>query len=121
MVSTMIICVILAAACVGAVISYRKKVKNGCCGSGEAEIRVRPKDKNVSHYAHKTLVYLDGMTCGGCAVRIENAFNEKEGCYAKVNLRQQCAELWSKEVLSEDEIRRTVQSKGYTFVKAVPM
>ena len=32
--STVIICVVIFAVCVAAVISYLKKISGGCCGSG---------------------------------------------------------------------------------------
>lgn len=115
--STVIICVILAVICVFALFSYRKKLKNGCCGGGDSEIKVRPADTDKSHYAHKVIVYIDGMTCEHCKTHVENAFNRKGGCLAEVKLRKKCAEVWSEKSLTEDEIRETVNNSGYTFVK----
>ena len=37
--ATIIICVAIAAICIFAVISYRKKLKNGCCGGGGDEVK----------------------------------------------------------------------------------
>ena len=51
--ATIIICVVIAAICMFAVISYRKKLKNGCCGGGDDEVKhVKPQDTNVNDYDH---------------------------------------------------------------------
>ena len=49
--ATIIICVVIAAICIFAAISYRKKLKNGCCGgggdvSGGASAHSRSEDVN---------------------------------------------------------------------------
>ena len=41
--STIIICAVLALICIYAVISYTKRLKNGCCGSG-GEIKIKPAE-----------------------------------------------------------------------------
>ena len=49
--ATIIICVVIAAICIFAVISYRKKLKNGCCGGGGDEVKhLKPLDPNVNDY-----------------------------------------------------------------------
>ena len=51
--ATIIICGVIAAICIFAVISYRKKLKNGCCGGGGDEVKhVKPQDTNVNDYDH---------------------------------------------------------------------
>ena len=117
--STIIICAIIAAICIYAVFSYRKKLKNGCCGSGSGEVKVRPVDKNKVNYAYKTTVYIDGMTCEHCKTRVENIFNSKKNCLAEVNLHKGLAQVWSKEPLSEADIRSSLEYSGYTFVRCV--
>lgn len=120
MISTIVICAVLLAICVYAVISYRKKIKSGCCGSGgDAVKRVRPKDTKAENYAHKVDVYISGMTCENCAARVENAFNEKDGFMAKVNLRKKCAEIWCKSEPDENELRQTVMRSGYSPMRIV--
>ena len=117
-ISTIIICMILAAVCVVAVRSYFKKLKSGCCGGGCGEIRIKPSDTNTGHYPNKITVYIDGMTCDGCKLRAENAFNRTDGVYAKVNLKGKYAEVWSLTPLNENDIRKTVEGIGYTYVKS---
>ena len=114
--STIIICVILAAICIFAVSSYRKKLKHGCCG-GEDDIKIKPAETRKSQYPYKATVFIDGMTCAHCAARIENAFHEKEGYLAKVHLSNKRAELWTMQPPQQDEIRRIIEQAGYTFEK----
>ena len=117
--STAILCVLLAGACVYAVMSYRKKLKNGCCGGGDSEVQIKPANADPSHYPHKTVVYIDGMTCRHCKMHVENAFNKKQGCFARVHLHKHCAEVWSEQPLPEAEIRETVKNSGYIVVKSL--
>lgn len=59
--ATIIICVVIAAICIFAVISYRKKLKNGCCGGGGDEVKhVKPQDTNggISPMGKFFIVYI---------------------------------------------------------------
>lgn len=107
----LIIVIILIFALGGA----KKRVKGGCCGGGSKPKRVKPKDTNTANYAYKVIVDIDGMTCDNCKMRVENAFNSLPGCYAKVNLKKKCAEVWTKAEMSENEIADIVKKSGYTF------
>lgn len=96
--ATIIICVVIAAICIFAVISYRKKLKNGCCGGGGDEVKhVKPQDTNVNDYDHVYRMDIEGMHCKNCAMRIENAFNEQPDCMAKVDLAGKFARIYTKE------------------------
>ena len=51
--ATIIICGVIAAICIFAVISYRKKLKNGCCGGGGGEMKqVKPQGTKGNGYDH---------------------------------------------------------------------
>ena len=115
--STIIICAVLAAICAFAIISYRKKVRGGCCGSGGGEIKVKPSDKKISDYPHHAVVYINNMSCANCKIRVENAFNRQEGTYAKVNLKKKCADVYFKNEPNEKNIKETVEKCGYEYVK----
>lgn len=116
--STVIICIVIAVICAYAVFSYAKKIKGGCCGGGGSDIRIKPDDTNTSHYPYMAIVHIDGMTCSHCKMRVENAFNNIDGCYAKVNLKKNFAEVLSKHPIDNESLRRIVEGAGYTFVKA---
>lgn len=96
----------------------KKRLKKGCCGGGKP-IKIKPKDKNASNYAYKFTVYIDGMTCENCKIRVENAFNSVDGCMAKVALKRKSAVVCCKQNLSDEEIRKITEKCGYTFVKYV--
>lgn len=117
--STIIICGILAVICILSVISYAKKIKGGCCGGGDNEIKIKPNDTNEKHYPHRSVIYIDGMTCAHCKMRVENALNNIDGYYAKVNLKKQYATLLSKQCADNDKIRTAIERAGYTYVKTV--
>lgn len=114
-----IIIIVLLIIVVLALNSAKKRLKGGYCGSGGGSVKIKPQDKNTAHYPFKATVYIDGMTCEHCSMRIEKAFNSRPNCYAKVNLKKKCAQLLSKEQLSENEICDIVAQCGYSFVKLV--
>lgn len=75
--------------------------------------KVKAEDTEVSHYPYHYEVEVEGMTCNQCKKRVENAFNEKKGFYAKVNLKQKKAQVYAKEQISIQEIRDIVRRSGY--------
>lgn len=113
MIPTIIIILILVFIGVLAVRSYTKKLKNGCCGTGGGEKRIKPGDRNPSHYGHSATVKVGGMTCGNCRTRVENAFNSEPALWAQVNLKDEVAFVRSKEPLAEEELRKIVTHAGY--------
>ena len=63
-----------------------------------------------------TLIYrlkIEGMSCKNCAIRIENAFNEQEGFYAKVDLGKKSALIRLKVPAAEEMLEQTVSRAGY--------
>lgn len=112
--STIIICAILVVICIGAVLSYRKKLSDGCCGSGGSIKREKAKDTDKSHYPIKKLVSIEGMSCKNCAIRIENTFHKQEGYLAEVNSEKGEMQLWMKKEVGDDEIIGIVAEAGYT-------
>lgn len=116
--STVGILLVLVVVAVLAVRSYRKKLAGGCCGGdGEQVKRVRVADRNVRHYAYHKSVGVDGMVCANCARRVENAFNQREGVYARVNAEKKCADVYSKAPLPDADIRKIVSGAGYSALQ----
>jgi len=113
--STVIICLVLAVICVYSIISYRKKISSGCCGSGGGEIKIKPKDTNTKNYPYEYYAGVDGMTCAHCKMRVENAFNGIDGVYARADLKKKTAHILSKCSLNENLIKSTVEKAGYTY------
>lgn len=66
-----------------------------------------------SHYPHTYKLEIEGMTCSNCSTRIENAFNTREGFYARADSGKQIVTLHTKHPLTESEAREIVKKAGY--------
>ncbi|MCD8385031.1 MAG: cation transporter [Clostridiales bacterium] len=116
---TVLIVVILVAACAYGVYSYVKKLRKGggCCGEHEETVKkVRVTDRDKSHYPYRAVVRIEGMTCGNCASRVQNALNAMEGTWAEVDLGDRQAVLRLKQLPDEAAIRKAVNALGYTVL-----
>lgn len=111
-----IIIILLLVVVVFALSGAKKRLKGGCCGGGSKVKKIKSADSNKSHYTYRSTVYIDGMTCEHCKARVENAFNSLSGCYAKVNLKKKCAEIWTNEKMSEEEFTAIIKKNGYTVI-----
>lgn len=117
--ATAIIVVILVLICIFSVKSYLKKLRGGCCGAGGdgPEKKVKVADRNKANYPYQSVAVIDGMVCGNCAARVENALNSMEGVWAKVDLSKKQAVILSKAPLEEQTVRSAVRNQGYTVMK----
>ena len=112
--ATIVICVVIAAICIFAVISYRKKLKNGCCGGGGDEVKHgKPQDTNVHAYDHVYRMDIEGMHSNTCALRNEHAFTAQPDCMAKVDLAGKFARIYTKKPVEEVVLKQTVWRAGY--------
>lgn len=113
--ANLIIILILIAVCAYGVKSYAKTVSHGCCGTGgDTEKKIHVQDRQADHYPYCARIGVDGMTCKHCKLRVENALNERDGVWAQVDLKHNCALVRMKQPLSEAEIRSQVSRAGYT-------
>ncbi len=64
-------------------------------------------------YSVTTNVYIDGMSCGHCAARVEKAVSELCDCRVKVNLEAKCAVVKSKDALDEKAVFGAVSALGF--------
>lgn len=63
-------------------------------------------------------VFIEGMSCGHCAARIEKALGKLEGVSTvKVNLAGKFAELDTSKELEDQSVLAAIDSAGYQFVK----
>ena len=118
-VTTVIIVLVLVAIAVLSVMSYVKKLRSGCCGASDEKVkRVRVTDRDKSHYPYSVVLTVDGMVCGNCAARVENALNELEGVWASADVEHGTVMVRMKQSLEEQLLRSTVnQIGGYTVIK----
>ncbi len=116
---TIIIVLILIAIAVVSMLSYVKKLRSGCCGASDEKVkRVRVTDRDKSHYPFSAVLTVDGMVCGNCAARVENALNELEGVWASADVEHGTVIVRMKQQLEERLLRDTVNHiGGYTVMK----
>ena len=63
-------------------------------------------------------VFIDGMSCGHCAARIEKALATIDGvAQVKVNLTGKFAEIETAKDLDDKSVSQAIDSAGYQFVK----
>lgn len=118
-ISTAMIVIILVMICIFSVKSYVKKLRGGCCGSSgeEPEKRRKVRDRNKEHYPYAVRAEIEGMVCGNCAVRVENALNSMDGVWTKVDLSRKQAMIRSKAPINQEDVKDEVRKLGYTVMK----
>jgi len=63
-------------------------------------------------------VFIEGMSCGHCAARIEKSLGKLDGVTSvKVNLAGKFAELDTAQELDDKTVTAAIDSAGYQFVK----
>ena len=63
-------------------------------------------------------VFIEGMSCGHCAARIEKSLGKLDGVSTvKVNLAGKFAELETAKELTDKDVLEAIDSAGYQFVK----
>lgn len=103
----------------GAVWGTVRRIRYGssCCGEHDpAPKKIRVSDRSKKNYPFVYELSVDGMHCGNCARRVENAFNLKEGCWAEADLANRMVTLRSKRSLDEEFCSSIVSGAGYTML-----
>ena len=104
-----------------AIRSAIKRGTSGCCSSGGScgcgggcgcHTDVKVRDKNLAHYPVEAVLTVDGMTCGHCASKVENALNTLDGVYAVVDSDLKKAHVHMKSKLDEAVLRKVVNDLG---------
>ena len=57
------------------------------------------------------------MSCGNCAIRVENALNAMEGVWARVNLESGEASVYMKQEYGDKALKDAVKACGYTVFR----
>lgn len=74
---------------------------------------MRVADRDRSHYPHRLVLGVDGMTCQNCQRRVENALNAMPGTWAAADLAAQQVSILTKETPDEAAIRQAIRDAGY--------
>ena len=96
--------------------------KDDCCGGGSCEMpkkkvrKVKVEDTDESHYPHRTMLSIGGMSCEGCVENVQNALNAVPGTWARVDLVSRTAEVLSKEPIDEARLESAVEGAGYRVI-----
>ena len=114
--ANVIIVLILVVAVVYGISNYVHHLNHGggCCGEHDAPARkVKAADTNKSHYLHRLVMGVDGMTCQNCQRHVENALNAMTDTLAEADLSAQKVTVWTKADVDEDAIRQAIRDAGY--------
>ena len=114
--ANIIIVLILVVAVVYGIYNYVHHLNHGggCCGEHDAPARkVKATDTNKSHYLHRLVMGVDGMTCQNCQRHVENALNAMADTLAEADLSAQKVTVWTKADADEDAIRQAIRDAGY--------
>ena len=116
--ASVVITVLAAALIVFAVYQTVQKARGkskmaSCCGSGEPVRRKRVADRDASHYPYRYKLAIENMKCSNCAANVENALNDVEGNWAKVNLRKKEADVLSKLPRTEEDFAMALANTCY--------
>ena len=115
MANVIIVLLLLAVVCYG-IYSFVHHLRHGggCCGEHEAPAKkIKAADANKSHYPHRLIMGVDGMTCQNCQRHVENALNSLPDTLAEVNLSAQNVTIWTKADADEDALRKAIRDAGY--------
>lgn len=121
MIGTLVIAAALTVLAVYAVVSYRKTLSNGCCGSGDKQNagRVIPADMDPAHYPYCRCLTIEGMHCAACARRLENAFHQREGLLAHADVGKGRVVVRSKTQMEDGQLCQIVAASGYRVIGSV--
>ncbi|MGF7144978.1 copper chaperone CopZ [Anaerotaenia torta] len=64
----------------------------------------------------KKIIEINGMSCGHCQARVENALNALDGAQAKVELKKNRAVVTLEKEISDEVLRNAVTEAGYEVV-----
>ena len=83
--------------------------KGGCCGGGSV-----PKQKKVIKSAkYRKVMEIEGLHCENCKNSVEKAINSLEGAAAKVNLKEQTAEVVLEKDVADEILKAAVEKAGF--------
>lgn len=116
--ATAIIIVVLAAllvvwAAYRTVQKARGKAKSSCCGTPEMVTAKKVDDTDPSHYPYEYKLSIDGMMCSNCARTVENALNELDGVWARVDLGRKEARVLTKTPRTQADFAAPLSRHSY--------
>lgn len=83
--------------------------KKTCCGGSKQKIKIK-KLKNIIGVK---VVHIDGMHCDHCKASVTKAINSFDKAYGKVNLGKNTAHIYYQEEISDQEIIKVIEDRGF--------
>ncbi len=114
MINVILVAVLVICAVPGIRMFCKRAGGAGCCGGGDSEVRVLPRDRNRAHYPYRAEITVGGMKCRNCALRVQNALNGLDGVWAKVRFNRKTAELLLQRDDCAPALSAAVAAAGYT-------
>ncbi len=91
------------------------KGEGACCGGGGYKEKAR-KPKKLQDVVATKEIYIEGMKCDNCRIRVQNALNEMDDVSAKVDLKTKRAIVSLGRETNDEELTRTISRMGYEVV-----
>lgn len=88
------------------------KGKGDCCGGSD----YKPKKKKLKNIVDKKIFKIEGMHCQSCCNRVTEAINDISGVSAKVNLKNQTAQVSYSKNVADETIILAVEKTGCTVI-----
>ena len=120
-----VIVVILLAVIIGGAVSYLIKAKKsgaaciGCPSGGACAVPKIEKKKLNGPVIGKKTMKIAGMTCGHCAANVTRILNRIDGASAVVKLSAGTAVVSYDREISEDVLKKAVESLRYKVMEIV--
>lgn len=61
-------------------------------------------------------IMIEGMACGHCTNRVEQALNSIRGVHASVSLEDKCATVVLEHAVTDEELSKAVTDAGYSVI-----
>lgn len=90
--------------------------EGGCCGAGHV-----PKQRKTIRNVHcRRQLSIEGMHCENCKNAVEKAINSLDGAAARVNLKENRADVVMEKELADEVLIRAVEEAGYHVTAVLP-
>lgn len=80
------------------------------------QIQNNEKRENKEEFHMKKVLTIEGMMCGHCTSRVEQALNALDGVQAQVSLEEKTATVTAQKEVGEEELVKAVTDAGYTVI-----
>lgn len=116
--ANLVIILIIAA---GVLLAIRPTIKHmkgegSCCGGGSSDGGKRKKKKLTEPKWGEKILYVEGMHCENCKMRVEDAINQIDGAAAVVHLKEKKAVVSMSLEIEDEQLTKAVVNAGYRVV-----